>query len=106
MTPENRKQERTLTVADLQTMSTRSAASFVKAAMRFNCSITVATPGSSCNGKSLMSLLFLGARLGNTLTISAQGADADLALDTLETLLRNRFQSSSEHCASGSFVAA
>ena len=61
----------------------RPAANFVRAAMQFDADITVASNGREADAKSLLAVLALGARGGSTLRLSADGADADRALDDL-----------------------
>jgi phosphotransferase system HPr (HPr) family protein len=61
----------------------RPAASFVRAAMQFDADITVAADDRRADAKSLIAVLALGATGGSTLHLSAQGADADRAVDDL-----------------------
>ena len=61
----------------------RPAAAFVRTAMRYEAQVAVAANGSEANAKSLLSVLALGARAGTTLTLRADGADADEALSAL-----------------------
>ena len=61
----------------------RPAADFVRTAMRFSARIVVAAGGREADAKSLLSVLALGAKAGTTLRLSAEGGDADVALETL-----------------------
>ena len=61
----------------------RPAANFVRAAMQFDADITVAADGREADAKSLLAVLALGARGGSTLRLSAEGSDADRALEDL-----------------------
>jgi phosphotransferase system HPr (HPr) family protein len=61
----------------------RPAANFVRAAMQFDADITVEADEREADAKSLIAVLALGARGGSTLRLSAQGADADRALEGL-----------------------
>ena len=65
----------------------RPAADFVRAAMQFDADITVAADDREADAKSLLAVLSLGARGGATLRLSAEGPDADLALDGLAVCL-------------------
>ena len=47
------------------------------------------------NAKSIMSVMMLAASQGTTITISAEGVDADAALDALVALINDRFDESS-----------
>src|SRR5205823_5887348 len=61
----------------------RPAADFVRTAMRFEAQIRVAVDDREADAKSLMAVLGLGARGGTTLRLTADGTDADRALDRL-----------------------
>jgi phosphotransferase system HPr (HPr) family protein len=61
----------------------RPAADFVRAAMRFEAEISVASGDRAADAKSLLAVLGLGATAGTTLRLVASGADAELALTTL-----------------------
>ena len=61
----------------------RPAADFVRAAMGFAASITVAAGARDADAKSLLSVLALGAKGGTELRLSASGGDAEAALDAM-----------------------
>ena len=61
----------------------RPASMFVKAATKFASEITVEKEGESVNGKSIMGLMMLAAAHGTTLTVTAEGSDADEAVNEL-----------------------
>jgi phosphocarrier protein HPr len=61
----------------------RPAADFVRTAMKFQSKIAVAANGREADAKSLLAILALGAKRGTTLRLSADGDDADAALDSL-----------------------
>jgi phosphotransferase system HPr (HPr) family protein len=61
----------------------RPAAVFVKAAMGFNARIQVLAGDKVADGKSVLSILALGARGGTALRLRADGDDAGTALDAL-----------------------
>jgi phosphotransferase system HPr (HPr) family protein len=65
----------------------RPAARFVEQAKAFESTVTVRRDGASANGKSLVSLLRLGINSGACLTVDAEGADAQAAVDALVGLL-------------------
>jgi phosphocarrier protein len=69
----------------------RAAAKFVHLASRFRAQVRVARGGRSVDGKSIMGILLLAAAHGTTITISADGADADDALTALCELVQNGF---------------
>jgi phosphotransferase system HPr (HPr) family protein len=61
----------------------RPAAQFVKTAMKFDAAVQVAAGEREADAKSLLAVLALGARPGTTLTLRADGDDADAALAAL-----------------------
>jgi phosphocarrier protein HPr len=63
----------------------RPAANFVKTAMRFRCRVVVGVDGKTADAKSILAVLALGATGGTRLRLSAEGEDADAALEALAT---------------------
>jgi phosphotransferase system HPr (HPr) family protein len=61
----------------------RPAAQLVRVAVGFSSEIAVAVNGRVANAKSLLAVLALGATAGTPLRLTANGADAAVALDTL-----------------------
>ncbi len=66
------------------------ASFFIQEACSFQSSIWVEKGDRKVNAKSLLGLLSMGIRQGETITLSADGADELAALDGLEDLLKNR----------------
>jgi len=62
----------------------RPAATFVDMAKRFQANIKVRNGNTVANGKRLLSLLQLGAEHGATIRVSAEGPDAEAALNALQ----------------------
>jgi phosphocarrier protein len=69
----------------------RPAALFVKAASRFVADITVEKGANKVSGKSIMGLMTLEAGFGSTLRVSAEGEDAEAALNEIQTLMDSKF---------------
>lgn len=71
----------------------RPASLFVQEASVYDAEISVQneTTGDKADGKSLMGLLMLAAPCGTRLTITARGADADRALESLGALIMKGF---------------
>lgn len=69
----------------------RPAGLFVKTLSSFKATVEVELRGQKKNGKSIMSLMSLGAVPGDELTISATGEDADKAILALEQLFASKF---------------
>lgn len=72
-------------------MHARAAAKFVKLASSFNSNIEVERDGQRVNGKSIMGVMMLAAGLGSRIVVHADGEDEHKSLDSLEELVRNRF---------------
>lgn len=69
----------------------RAAAKFVTLASEFDCTINVSRNGQRVNGKSIMGVMMLAASKGTQITICAEGADEDLAIEALAKLVSERF---------------
>ncbi len=78
----------TVTVSQPEGLHARPAAEFVKLANRFTTGIRVKHGAREANGKSIMSVLTLGANCGAQVEITADGPDADDALRTLAGFLQ------------------
>ncbi|URJ24340.1 HPr family phosphocarrier protein [Candidatus Blochmanniella camponoti] len=64
-------------------LHTRPATQFVKAAKKFNSEITVISNGKKASAKSLFKLQTLGLSKGSMVVISAEGTDAEQAVQHL-----------------------
>ncbi len=80
-----------LTIHHKVGLHARLAASFVQAARQFESDIKVANGEREANGKSILSLLTLGANQGAVITIRAEGDDAGKALAALGALVEENF---------------
>lgn len=83
--------ERTVQIVNRNGLHARPAAEIVKLAARYRSDITVARDDLEVNGKSIMGVMMLAAECGSTLSLRAEGPDADEALDALATLIANKF---------------
>jgi phosphocarrier protein len=70
----------------------RPAAQFVKIANRFQADIYVEKDGEEVDGKSIMGLMMLAAGHGSVICVSADGSDADEALNALGDLIERKFE--------------
>lgn len=70
-----------------QGLHTRPASQFVKAAKGFEAEITVIANGKSAKATSLLKLQTLGLVKGTMMTLSAEGPQAQEAVDQLVQLL-------------------
>jgi phosphocarrier protein FPr len=74
-------------IRNLTGLHVRPATTFVETARRFQARIRIRYGENVTDGKSLLSLLQLGITTGATITISAQGPDAQEALMALKELI-------------------
>jgi phosphocarrier protein len=84
--------EREVEIVNRAGMHARPAAEFVKIAGRFNANIRVEKDGLEVNGKSIMGVLMLAAEHGSRLRLTAEGADAEDAVDALSDLVVRGFE--------------
>lgn len=83
--------QRDVEVMNANGIHARPAAEIVKLAAQFSSHITLARDGLEVNGKSIMGVMMLAAECGAIVTITANGADAEAALDALAALIASRF---------------
>lgn len=81
----------TVLLANSAGLHLRAANLFVQEAAKYESQIEVEKDSQRVDGKSIMSLLMLGATNGSELTILATGSDASAALAALADLVANRF---------------
>lgn len=72
----------------------RPADMLARAAARFQCMIEIEKDGQAIDGKSIMSILTLGAQQGTRLHLRANGEDASEAIQVLSELFENGFDDS------------
>jgi len=83
--------ERTVLITNRRGLHARASAKFVTLASAQPVEITVARDGQSVTGTSIMGLMMLGAAMGDTITISAEGDSADAAVAALTELVEAKF---------------
>jgi len=69
----------------------RASAKFVETAANFQSEVTVTKDDTSVSGRSIMGLMMLGASLGTTVELSADGPDAKAAIQALLELISAKF---------------
>jgi phosphocarrier protein HPr len=70
----------------------RASAKFVKLAGAFDAEVTVSKDGATVDARSIMGLMMLAAGPGCSISIHAEGAQAQAAVDALVKLVANRFE--------------
>lgn len=81
----------TVKIINKRGLHARASAKLVEAAARFQSEITVTKDGQSVSGRSIMGLMMLGAGPGSTITVTAEGPDAEEAMVAILALVEARF---------------
>ncbi|KGE71875.1 HPr family phosphocarrier protein [Spirochaeta lutea] len=84
--------ERVVTVRNRAGIHARPAALIVQTAGRFESKILFKKENEEINAKSIMGIITLGASYNTEITIEADGADEQDAVEALATLFENRFE--------------
>ena len=69
----------------------RAAAQLVKTANQFASEIMVERDGEQVNAKSIMGILMLAAACGSQIIVTADGDDAEAAMQAIEELVNDGF---------------
>lgn len=83
--------EEVVDITNKRGLHARASAKFVTCARKFDAKIYVTRDGTNVPGTSIMGLMMLAASLGCSIRISAEGADAEIALAELVALVKNGF---------------
>jgi phosphocarrier protein HPr len=79
--------ERTVMLGSKSGLHARPAAIFVQHAKAFKSQITLSKNDKTVNGKSILSVLTLGAEQGDQVVLKVNGDDAEAAINKLTPLL-------------------
>jgi phosphocarrier protein HPr len=83
--------ERTVTLTNMRGLHARASARFVTLAAGLPASVEVEKDGSKVTGTSIMGLMMLGAAVGDSITIRAEGDGAEEAVAALTQLVEDKF---------------
>ncbi len=78
----------TAKITDPVGLHARPASITVSAASKFDSEIKIDANGKTGNLKSIMNIMALGVRQGDTITISAEGSDAEEAINEIEKTMK------------------
>jgi phosphocarrier protein len=81
----------TLNICNTRGLHARASAKFVKLASSFESEIHVTRDGVTVDARSIMGLLMLGAGIGSSIDVSAEGPDAEEAMEALTDLVARKF---------------
>ncbi len=73
-------------------MHARPAGILVKRVSQYQAKIQLNFNGKSVNAKSLLSIMSLGLTANSEFTVSAEGVDAELALNSISEIVQNKFK--------------
>ena len=80
-----------LTIRNKLGLHARAASEFVKLASEFDADIKVICCETVADGKSILSLMCLSATPGQVLEVTADGDDAEEAVDAISDLVNAKF---------------
>ena len=82
---------RNVTIVNQRGLHARASAKFVRMAESFDAQVSVSRGDETVNATSIMGLMMLGAAAGTAITITANGRQAETALDALCALIADKF---------------
>jgi phosphotransferase system HPr (HPr) family protein len=71
-------------------LEARPVALLVQVASQYECSIYVVSDDKHVNAKSIMGMMSLGISAGETVTVTADGSDEELAIENIEKYLSSK----------------
>ena len=77
------------TITDPVGIHARPAGNLAKEAKQYESVITITKDGKSAEAKKLMALMALGVKQGDTVTVTAEGADEEAAAAALKEFFEN-----------------
>ena len=83
--------EKEVTVMNSLGLHARPAAMIAKCASKYSSEIMINKSGEIANGKSILGIMTLSAGKGTVLVLSAEGDDAETALNDIVNLFETKF---------------
>jgi len=80
-----------ITVKNKLGLHARAAVKLVNLANRFESSVAIEKDGNIIDGKSVLGTLTLAATKGSSITLRITGKDEEIALESLEALINDKF---------------
>jgi phosphocarrier protein len=75
-------------ITDPEGIHARPAGLLVKAVKEFSCDIKIAKDGKAMNAKAIFGVMGLGAKKGDEVTLTFDGADEDEAYETISKFMQ------------------
>jgi phosphocarrier protein HPr len=82
---------RELEILNQRGLHARASAKFVKCVEEFEAAVTVSHDGQTVPGTSILGLMMLAAAKGTVITVTAEGPEADQAMEAISAMLADRF---------------
>ena len=79
------------TIVNKLGLHARASAKLTQIASGFKCDLWLSRTGRRVNAKSIMGVMMLAAGKGSSVTLEAEGEDADAALAAVAQLIADRF---------------
>ena len=86
--PAKKAETRKFLISNESGLHARPVSDLVRCAMRFKREITILANGKKCSAVSIMDIMTADIRKGAEISVTAEGVDADKALDAIEKCLR------------------
>jgi phosphocarrier protein len=83
--------ERNIEVINRLGLHARASARLTQLASTYRSEVWITRNGRRVNGKSIMGVMMLAAGQGSLVRVETLGEDAEIALNAIDTLFRNRF---------------
>ncbi len=83
--------KQTIKIQNKLGLHARAASKFVEVAKQFQSAISVTSPFSTANGKSIMNVMMLQASCNSEITIEIDGEDAEPAMTAIVDLINSKF---------------
>lgn len=78
-------------ICNMKGLHARASAKFVKLAATFDAEVMVGRDDTQVDARSIMGLMMLAAGIGCHIDITAEGPEAEAAVDALAALVQDRF---------------
>ena len=85
--PARKAETRKISISNESGLHARPVSDLVRCAMRFKSEITIVANGKRCSAVSIMDIMTADIRKGAEISVTAEGVDADKALDAIEKCL-------------------
>lgn len=82
---------REIAIINRKGLHARATAKFVQCVESYDATVTVTRHDETVGGTSIMGILTLGAGVGSTILVTAEGPQAKDVLDALTALISDRF---------------